>query len=417
MDINLITDAPSEEDFLSFDRYVQPLVSVISNEKTETPFVIGLFGKWGSGKSTLLSLIDKQLAKLNYPTVWFNPWIYQNEDNLLVPLLHDLHECLHEFKPDKSFVEAAKKILTITAKISGSILLKTVSKGELSLEDIEQKLDDYQKGHALAVSTIRNLRNELQSFVNELTDDGTKGQLVLYVDDLDRCSPEKMISMLESIKLFLDLKHTIIILALDKEVTQKGINGFYKNQGYSHMEVEQLITDYMEKMIQLPVFLNPLHEQQIQEFIECLDVREQVKSCNHIFSRCLYANPRRIKRVLNIYSLTLAIVNNSPELKSIDDVLLAKLVLLQQQWPNIYSDIVEYPELALLLEKSYNGKIKLERTESLRNYKDSLNDKFDDFLIKAKEAYDPASSRMSNLFTSSPSFQGFDLSPYLYLLG
>ena len=62
-DIAMLSDAPANwrGDLLQFRRYVDPLVSIITNPDTETPFTIGVYGAWGSGKSTVLHMVDRRL--------------------------------------------------------------------------------------------------------------------------------------------------------------------------------------------------------------------------------------------------------------------------------------------------------------------------------------------------------------------
>jgi hypothetical protein len=75
-----------------------------------TPFAIGVFGAWGSRESTLLGLADAELESRHpdaFVRVHFNPWVHRQEDGMLVPLLHALHDML-DSDPRKGFVEAAK---------------------------------------------------------------------------------------------------------------------------------------------------------------------------------------------------------------------------------------------------------------------------------------------------------------------
>src|SRR5690349_19168436 len=86
-----------QNDLLNFRRYVDPLISILTSENPQTPFTIGIFGPWGGGKSSLLMMLKERL-ETDYPEefvcVDFNPWIYRNEPNLLVPLLHTLNDTL-----------------------------------------------------------------------------------------------------------------------------------------------------------------------------------------------------------------------------------------------------------------------------------------------------------------------------------
>ena len=53
--------------------------------------------------------------------------------------------------------------------------------------------------------------------------------LVFLIDDLDRCLPEKAVEMLESIKLFLDVRGCVFVLAVDDEVVERGIAHRYRD--------------------------------------------------------------------------------------------------------------------------------------------------------------------------------------------
>ncbi|HVI70337.1 MAG TPA: P-loop NTPase fold protein, partial [Pyrinomonadaceae bacterium] len=115
--IYLISDTTSANDLLNFKRYVSPLIQILENFETQTPFTIGIFGPWGTGKSTLIEYIDRRLAEsvdVQFHRIRFNPWIYRSEKNLIVPLLHSIQDDL-EKSPDKRIVEAAKKIGTVLA--------------------------------------------------------------------------------------------------------------------------------------------------------------------------------------------------------------------------------------------------------------------------------------------------------------
>ncbi|MHC1571844.1 MAG: P-loop NTPase fold protein [Methanosarcinales archaeon] len=55
------------------------------------------------------------------------------------------------------------------------------------------------------------LRDDFESVIGESLRDR---RLVLFIDDLDRCLPEKTIKILEVIKLFLDLPGSVCILSV-----------------------------------------------------------------------------------------------------------------------------------------------------------------------------------------------------------
>src|SRR4051794_6890454 len=52
---------------------------------------------------------------------------------------------------------------------------------------------------------------------------GPTPRLVVFVDDIDRCSPDKALALLDAIKVFLDLPGCIFVLGLDLSVAQKAL--------------------------------------------------------------------------------------------------------------------------------------------------------------------------------------------------
>jgi len=57
-----------------------------------------------------------------------------------------------------------------------------------------------------------------------LNDISSIKNLVIIVDDLDRCTPERIIDTLEAIKLFLSVKKTTFIVAVDQRVIEYSVN-------------------------------------------------------------------------------------------------------------------------------------------------------------------------------------------------
>lgn len=73
-------------------------------------------------------------------------------------------------------------------------------------------------------------------------------KIVVFIDDLDRCSPAKTLEVLESIKVFLGMEGFIYILDLSHDIVSKLIDIEYEK---SSIKGEQ----YIKKMIQIPIHL------------------------------------------------------------------------------------------------------------------------------------------------------------------
>ena len=398
-----------EDDLLYYNNYVTPIIDIIDDKRIQTPLTIGVIGSWGSGKSTLLSLLQQSLVERKYHTIWFNPWLYKSEESLLLPLLHTIKDYLSEVSAGK-LKESVKRISTIVAQISASVLMKTLTLNTTSFEEIEKRIEVYNQQFEQYNSVIRTLRSELQNIVNNLTNEGQSGNLVIFIDDLDRCTPKNIVEILENIKLFLDLRHTCIVIALDGEVVQQGIEAYYKALDLTNLEYRILTTEYIDKMIQVPFHLNPLSVEMVGEYLNKISVPEIVEEHLELFENCLLPNPRKIKRTINIFYLNVIVASNLRS-KEFNSSILAKLILLQQQWYDLYRNCILNPELPGVLELVYKDQLNIDRSEEW-SY---LGKQQSEFHQLCKKYYQPK-SRLSNVFTLGESFIDVDISNYTNLI-
>lgn len=355
---SVLSDAPqSGADLLEFGRYLKPLLAMLNDPATETPFTVGIFGTWGSGKSTLLDMLRERLTEEHeskFLWVDFNPWLHRGEPSMLVLLLHTLQDTL-EADEQKRFTGSVKKIGTVLLRLGADVLLKKLTADVVSLEDIETLGERYVNERGRIQSEVRSLRKALQDEVDAIYQGGAQGgaQIILAIDDLDRCDPLEIIDVLESIKLFLNLEHVFVFLAVDKEVIDRGIEVRYHRFEFSESRRRLIGAEYLEKMVQLPVHLYPLAADQVGSFMRKCKPTNAVEAQIPMLQQIVLPNPRRIKRVLNIIGLTYAIRDQSPRLKHLDPALFARLAVLQVQEPELYADVLEVPELLAALEEVY----------------------------------------------------------------
>lgn len=368
--LGVLSDAPVSEhrrDLLNFDRYVRPLLSVLTDPHTSTPFTIGIFGTWGCGKTSLMALLDDRLKTEYGPSfvrVHFNPWMHRGETNMLVPLLHAFHDTLEE-DPLHRFAESARKIGDVLLRLGSDFLLKHLTANAVSLEKLEKLERNYLTAHGRVESEIRRLHDTLQAEADKVAKDNAR--IVLFVDDLDRCDPTQIIDLLEAVKLFFDLRHTFIILAVDKEIIDRGIEVKFGKFSFAADRAVALGAEYLEKMIQLPLQLFPLDQQQVHNFIEHLKPAPSILAQLDLLQQVVVPNPRKIKRILNILAVVDSLVESTPPLKDLAPDLIARLVVLQVQYSDLYSAITRYADLLPTLEAIFAGKIKVDSQEDFIN--------------------------------------------------
>jgi P-loop ATPase len=286
-------DNASDIDILFYEPYAR-IISDIAKNKEYNPLTIGVFGLWGAGKSTLLSLIDNKLKdEEKIICVTINAWMFETYGDAKTAIMEALLQELKEKAPSEKVrknlgnliksvdwfklgTKAVSKIAPLVASVvSGNplpmLLNVTGSAEEIgntvknAADSIQSLKDEYWKDYGSvtdnsAVNTIRKFRKE---FSASLEDDGIEN-VVIMIDDLDRCSPERIIEILEVIKLFLAVERTTFIIAADENVIKYAIRGKYPPMNGFDVELDK---EYIEKIIQLPIYIPELSAKDIQNYL------------------------------------------------------------------------------------------------------------------------------------------------------
>ena len=84
-------------------------------------------------------------------------------------------------------------------------------------------------------------------------------RLVVFIDDLDRCLPERAIQVLEALKLFLCVRGGVFILGLDREAIEAAIA--------TRFGEEFPTCEYFEKMIQVQFLLPPIESSAMTHYL------------------------------------------------------------------------------------------------------------------------------------------------------
>jgi len=81
----------------------------------ENSIAIGIYGPWGDGKTTVLAFIEEELRKNNQIiTMYFNPWRFGDEDELLKNFFASLVEQVDQsLSGVKTFINEWKEVLKV----------------------------------------------------------------------------------------------------------------------------------------------------------------------------------------------------------------------------------------------------------------------------------------------------------------
>lgn len=413
------TDNETESDFLNFGS-VAKTVSQVVVDANDRPISIGVSGAWGVGKSSMIKLIQNELRNSeskNYVFVEFNAWLYQGYDDARAALIEVVASTLlKEAEKRKSGTEKAKDLLArvdwframkVSASSAISLALglppvglvnemvqagRGLLDGDVAQADIEatenvaKNLSKATNGVVLP-KKIKTPPQEIEalrrSFEETLEEIGVT--LVVLIDDLDRCLPETTISTLEAIRLLLFLKHTAFVIAADDQMIKHAVKRHF--QGVE----DELVTNYFDKLIQVPIRVPPLGTQEVRAYMMLLHIENsslnqtqkeelRVAVCNQLgktwqgkrvdlkflkeinnelpdelitrldaadrlaplmtSATGISGNPRLIKRFLNALSIRMSMAKSQGI--TIDEASLAKILLFERCGnPKAYAEIVK----------------------------------------------------------------------------
>ena len=398
------SDNETREDLLGYQVHASLLKDVIL-DKEMLPTSIGIFGNWGAGKSSLMLLLQKEIDEWVQKTtieneqketlkvnnlilqIRFNSWKFENYESTKNTLIIEILEAIaSDISNRKDAFEKADDLLKRISLlrvgmyvIKKGVQLVTASNGlpqEVSdlIPSIDELTDFLEPDEAKALveelkvqNTVRFISKFRELFERIVIAAGYRA-IVVYIDDLDRCNPPKVVDCLEAIKLFLNVANTAFVIGADERIVELAIQEKYhvvedKKERFSPF------SDYLEKLIQLPYKLPKLSFSEQETYItlllckwkepnlfpkihrQYLEFREKDKHTKYgldiirkgtqisravddwlpivpLMNHFLNGNPRQLKRFLNTIQLRMRMAH----VAGFDDIkpdVLAKLMVFE----------------------------------------------------------------------------------------
>lgn len=196
-------------------------------------------------------------------------------------------------------------------------------------------------------------------FRDLITEVGAK-RIVIFIDELDRCSSEEVVKTLETIRTFLEVKPCVVIVAADQQVLERALRRRARqetpfdprNPYYSSGSA------YLDKIFNFQMSLPPLRSRRLSEFALAL-----VKDLGGLWKDIdvdwvLLAlipthvrSPRRVKALLNGFVANYRLAERRATSGSLPDNIpdraaeIARLTCLQVEFPLFAADLTVDPRL------------------------------------------------------------------------
>lgn len=468
-------DIETDIDFLNYSE-VAEMVAEMIGDNTLLPLSLGIFGGWGIGKSSTLNLVESLLNEKEdrYLIVRFDAWFYQGFDDARAALMSVIAKALADAAPEDlkkkagGLIKRVNKVRLLGLLVDGGAAAfgfptfgaagRLVEAGGKALdsgldnkeregagEDAEKLVEKAGK----LLDPTKAPTEEITAFRSEFGEvlTGLDKTLVVFIDNLDRCLPANSIQTLEAIRLFMFLPNTAFVVAADEDMIRHAVSEHFHDPG------DRLVTDYLDKLIQLPVYVPRPGVLEIRAYLTMLiatrsgcgkdevaalrafliddlrhswkdsdgydvdkvmgllgssdaGVRDQIELGLRMApmlaqSAKVNGNPRIVKRMMNVVRMRASVAKRRE--MNLDEAVIAKLALFER-----CTDVAAIQALQHAVQAAATGKPELIAKAEAAQSEAALRNIL-------PEALKPHLTVLQDWFELEPKLAGIDLRPAVYL--
>ncbi|HHA1251713.1 TPA: Qat anti-phage system ATPase QatA, partial [Enterobacter hormaechei] len=391
----ILTDNETKIDLLNNEAIASTIIGLL-REQLNHPVTIGVHGDWGAGKSSVLEMIESGFSdKDDVLCLKFNGWRFQGFEDAKIALIEGIVSGLVEKRPALKKVEGAIKDVFRSidwlkvAKRAGGLAL-TAFTGVPTPEQIGSIINSLQ-GLAedpvklMTKENISNTINEIKAVTKEgetknvpmevetfrkafdqlLKDAGIK-QLVVLVDDLDRCLPDTAIETLEAIRLFVFTSRTAFVVAADEAMIEYSVRKHFPDLPDS-TGPRDYARNYLEKLIQVPFRIPALGETETRIYVTLLLAGAEIGENDPDYEKLIIVAREKLKRPWTSGGLDAATVKIT--LGSQADKANNALILSDQIGPILASGTKGNPRQ---IKRFLNTLLLRDRTATARGFGDDI---------------------------------------------
>ena len=342
----VITDVPANGSINDHKKLSCALANVIKN--SDPNFTIGIYGEWGTGKTTLMEMVEEELTE-NKETdspkilsIWFSAWRYEREEQLAtIAILKTIANEIAEYSKRGNGSGKNKNRWSAILEICSDVILHQMDTNmsvEKMMDYISKNTDSFIDV-GKKVTTYFDELKKIQEAMEKIREKDKKCRIVVFVDDLDRCSPPKALQVLQSIKVFFDIPGFIYVLGISHEMLSRLIDHAYKELNVEGKE-------YIKKIIQVPVTLPSWEEDNLNELLGeiCNEIKLEYR--NKLIEQDTRTdifdvadnNPRQLKRLINSFVVTSETYSG---IESLDPSTLFRCLSIQKNRPKLFSELIK----------------------------------------------------------------------------
>jgi predicted KAP-like P-loop ATPase len=338
----ILTDNETKVDLLNNEAIAATIIKLL-RDRPDQPVTVGVHGDWGAGKSSVLEMIEAGFeGEAKVLCLKFNGWRFQGFEDAKIALIEGIVTGLIEKRPALTkagetvkdvfrrinWLKMAKKagglaftaftgipapdqILTIVGTLEGFLAdpgkLATKGNVEAAIEGIKDLLKPKGEGDST------NVPDEINAFrkaFDDLLEKAGVEQLVVLIDDLDRCLPDTAIETLEAVRLFVFTSRTAFVVAADEAMIEYAVRKHFPDLPDT-TGPQTYARNYLEKLIQVPFRIPALGDTETRIYVTLLLVGAQLGENDKEFNSLISAARERLKRPWASGALDAASVRNA----------------------------------------------------------------------------------------------------------
>lgn len=276
-----------DDDRLEFAGLARGISRFLRNTATSPPLTLAVTGGWGTGKTSLMRLVCADLQRFGHHPIWFNAWHYQKEEHLFAALLGAIKTqgvprlltwkgisfrlCLLWLRSRRHVGIAIILVVIVTAQVVMAVAgfsdngiigaresLRDASLWSAGLSSTAAitALFAVIKGTrlfgldpALLLTGVRdnlNLKtavaqNDFRAqFAHDFRQliDALPYRLFIVIDDLDRCRPEAVLEVMETVNYLTSAGKCFVMFGMATERVQASIGLAFKDIAAELVQME-----------------------------------------------------------------------------------------------------------------------------------------------------------------------------------
>lgn len=322
----ILTDNETKVDLLNNEAIATTIIKLL-RDRPDQPVTIGVHGDWGAGKSSVLEMIEGGFEKESKVLcLKFNGWRFQGFEDAKIALIEGIVTGLIEKRPALTrageavkdvfrridWLKVAKKAggLAFTAftgiptpdqigAIVGTLEGILVDPAKLATKDNVQSAIDGVKGLLKdGEGESANVPEEINAFrkaFDELLEKAGVEQLVVLIDDLDRCLPDTAIETLEAVRLFVFTSRTAFVVAADEAMIEYAVRKHFPDLPDT-TGPQTYARNYLEKLIQVPFRIPALGDTETRIYVTLLLVGAELGDDDPAFNQLIGVARERLRR-------------------------------------------------------------------------------------------------------------------------